>query len=55
MDWTDLAQDRDRRWAVVNAEMSLHRFHKMQEISELPPGGFSGRTLESVPKSSFMN
>jgi len=24
MDWIDLAQDRDRWWALVNAKMNLH-------------------------------
>jgi hypothetical protein len=32
MDWTDVAQDRDRWWTVVNAVMIL-RFHKMRGIS----------------------
>jgi len=32
MDWIDLAEDRDRRRAVVDAVMSLG-FHKMLGIS----------------------
>jgi hypothetical protein len=32
MDWMDLAQDRDRSRAVVNAVMSLW-FHKIRDIS----------------------
>jgi hypothetical protein len=32
MDWIDLAQDRDRWWALVNSVMNL-RVHKMQGIS----------------------
>jgi len=32
IDWTDLAWDRDRWWALVNAVMNL-RVHKMQGIS----------------------
>jgi len=32
MDWTDLAQDRNRQRAHVNAVMNL-RFHKMRGIS----------------------
>jgi hypothetical protein len=32
MDWIDLAQDRDRWWALVNAVMNL-QVHKLQGIS----------------------
>jgi hypothetical protein len=32
MDWIDLAQNKDRYGAIVNAVMIL-RFHKMQGIS----------------------
>jgi hypothetical protein len=34
MDWIDLAQDRDRWWAVVNAVMNLQAL-KMWEISQV--------------------
>ena len=34
MDWIDLAQDRDRWWALVNVVMRLG-VHKMQGISRL--------------------
>jgi hypothetical protein len=33
MDWNDLAQDRDRRWAAVNAVMNLG-CHKIEEFFE---------------------
>jgi hypothetical protein len=32
MDWIDLAQDRDRWWALVNVVMNL-RFYKIWRIS----------------------
>jgi hypothetical protein len=32
MDWIELAQDKDRWWALVKAVMKFG-FHKMQEIS----------------------
>jgi len=32
MDWIELAQGRDKRWALVNAAMNL-RVHKMWGIS----------------------
>jgi hypothetical protein len=32
MDWIDLAEDRDRLWALVNGVMKLG-FHKMRGIS----------------------
>jgi len=31
--WIDLAQDRDRWWALVNAVMKNFGFHKMRGIS----------------------
>jgi hypothetical protein len=34
MDWIDMAQDRDRCWAVVNAVMNFW-FRKMRGISWL--------------------
>jgi hypothetical protein len=34
MDWIDLAQNRDRCWAYVNAVMNFG-FHKMRGISRL--------------------
>jgi hypothetical protein len=33
MDWINLAQDRDRWWALLNAEVDFG-FHKMQGISK---------------------
>jgi len=30
MDWIDMAQDRDRRRALVNAVMNVRGFHKMR-------------------------
>ena len=30
MDWIDMAQDRDRRRALVNAVMNVGGFHKMR-------------------------
>jgi len=33
MDWTDLAQDRDRRWAVANAVMNLQVPQNARNIS----------------------
>ena len=32
MDWNDIAQDRDKWWAVVNAVMN-YGFHKIPGIS----------------------
>jgi hypothetical protein len=32
INWIDMAQDRDRRWAPVNAVMNF-RFHRMQGTS----------------------
>ena len=34
MDWIELAQDRDRSWALVNTVLRF-RFHKMRGISSL--------------------
>jgi hypothetical protein len=46
MDWIDLAQDRDRWWAVVNVVMNLWVLYNVDNfLTSQEPISFSRRTL----------